>query len=138
MSGMNTRGVAFIGTGNIANAHAQALATVKGFSLVSVFDSNQAAAEKFAKQYKVPNVAASIEALLADPSVEIVHVLTPPDSHLELVEKCINAGKRVFTEKPVYTKLADGRISRALEKRGFWKSKAFRRFLSSSAQAVSG
>jgi 2-alkyl-3-oxoalkanoate reductase len=108
MSGMNTRGVAFIGTGNIANAHAQALATVKGFSLVSVFDSNQAAAEKFAKQYKVPNVAASIEALLADPSVEIVHVLTPPDSHLELVEKCINAGKRVFTEKPVYTKLADG------------------------------
>jgi 2-alkyl-3-oxoalkanoate reductase len=108
MSGMNTRGVAFIGTGNIANAHAQALATVKGFSLVSVFDSNQAAAEKFAKQYKVPNVAASIEALLADPSVEIVHVLTPPDSHLDLVEKCINAGKRVFTEKPVYTKLVDG------------------------------
>jgi 2-alkyl-3-oxoalkanoate reductase len=95
--------VCFIGTGNIAHAHAQALLSVSDAKLIAVFDVNPAAANTFAKRYKAEKTYATIDEALADSKIDVFHILTPPDSHCELVLKIQAAGKRVFVEKPVVT-----------------------------------
>lgn len=47
------------------------------------------------------HVYESLEAVLADPQVELVTVATPNDSHKEIVVKALRAGKNVICEKPV-------------------------------------
>ncbi|PHH63190.1 hypothetical protein CDD81_6241 [Ophiocordyceps australis] len=49
-----------------------------------------------------PNVKhyTTVEALLADSSVDVVIVTTPPDTHLVLTQQALEAGKHVLTEKP--------------------------------------
>src|SRR5204863_9782705 len=39
--------------------------------------------------------------ILGDKSVDAVMVLTPPNTHLEIVERCADAGKHVLLEKPL-------------------------------------
>jgi 2-alkyl-3-oxoalkanoate reductase len=95
--------VCFFGTGNIAHSHAQALQSVPGAQLAGVFDLNPVAAKKFAAQYKINQIYDSIEKVINDPLIDVIHVLTPPDSHFDLVNRITLAGKRVFVEKPIAT-----------------------------------
>jgi predicted dehydrogenase len=46
-------------------------------------------------------IAATLEDLLGDPAVEFVSICTPTDSHLELAERALAAGKHILVEKPV-------------------------------------
>ena len=43
----------------------------------------------------------SLDQVLADRSIDIVFLLTPPTTHLEQVERCAAAGKHVLLEKPI-------------------------------------
>lgn len=43
----------------------------------------------------------NVEALLADPSIHLVSICTPTDTHGDLVTKALRAGKHVLVEKPV-------------------------------------
>lgn len=49
-----------------------------------------------------PNVKhyTDVDALLADPEVDVIVVTTPPDRHFELTKAALEAGKHVLTEKP--------------------------------------
>lgn len=58
-------------------------------------------------------VADSLEAVLGDPSLSAVLVLTPPNTHLELVEACARAGKHVLLEKPI--EITTARAEQAVE-----------------------
>ena len=49
----------------------------------------------------------TLEAVLADPKVDLVTVAVPNDSHLEIVVKALKAGKNVICEKPVALSCAD-------------------------------
>jgi predicted dehydrogenase len=51
-------------------------------------------------------VTARYEDLLEDPSLQAVLILTPPNTHLELVQRAAIAGKHVLLEKPVEISLA--------------------------------
>lgn len=54
----------------------------------------------FAAEYGFP-VADSLEQILDDETVAMVSLLTPPNTHLELVERCAAAGKHILLEKPL-------------------------------------
>ncbi len=43
----------------------------------------------------------TVDALLADPAIDLVSICTPTDTHIELVTKALRAGKNVLVEKPV-------------------------------------
>ena len=58
-------------------------------------------------------VVDSLDAVLGDPSISAVLVLTPPNTHLEIVERCAAAGKHVLLEKPIEISLE--RASRTVE-----------------------
>ena len=52
---------------------------------------------------------AGVEALLADPDIDLVLNLTIPAAHFDISLSALSAGKHVFTEKPLATSAADGR-----------------------------
>ncbi|MGB8433620.1 MAG: Gfo/Idh/MocA family oxidoreductase [Burkholderiales bacterium] len=60
---------------------------------------------RFSAQYGLAAVD-SVEALLDDPEIRCVSVLTPPHTHLELVRRCAAAGKHILLEKPLEIDLA--------------------------------
>ena len=64
------------------------------------FSPSAARRARFASQFKF-NQAERLETILEDRTVDAVLVLTPPNTHLELVERCAGAGKHVLLEKPL-------------------------------------
>ncbi|TDU87204.1 putative dehydrogenase [Kribbella voronezhensis] len=95
------RRVAIVGTGGIATAHAQAVATQPDRArLVAAVDVDLGRAEAFAKTWDVPAAYPSLAALLAAGDVDLVLLCTPPGSHVPLAAECLAAGVDVLVEKP--------------------------------------
>jgi predicted dehydrogenase len=46
-------------------------------------------------------VCGALEDIIGDPTIDLVLVLTPPFTHLDLVRRCAEAGKHVLLEKPI-------------------------------------
>jgi predicted dehydrogenase len=100
---------AIIGTGAIAHAHAQAIADLAPrIELVAVADVDPARAREFADRFAVAAVVyPSLAALLASETVDLVHVCTPPLTHVPLAIECLRAGVPVLVEKPTALSLAE-------------------------------
>ena len=84
--------------------HAPFLTQHPGFELRAVVERHQ---PRMAADY--PHIVShpSTEALLADPTLELVVVNTPNDTHYDLARQALLAGKHVLVEKPVATTLAE-------------------------------
>lgn len=91
---------AIVGTGAIANAHAEAIAATADAELVAVVDRDPELARAFAERWSVPSTAASLDALLADGGIDVLHVCTPPGVHAEQAIAALDAGVHVVCEKP--------------------------------------
>ena len=68
-------------------------------------------AEKAAKEYGTPDakVYTDYQELLKDPTIDVVHVLTPNRSHAQLTIDALHAGKHVMCEKPMAKTAEDAR-----------------------------
>jgi len=104
---MTDKKIAFVGTGFIAEIHAEAIQKLAGHRLVAVADPNERAAEAFAQKWGIEATYRDAEELIGHSGLDAVHILTPPDSHAALGKLFIEAGIPVFIEKPVGTKAAD-------------------------------
>lgn len=93
-------GVAIAGCGNIAGPYGEELAAAPSLALQGVTDLEQAKAESLAVRIGT-RVYASLDALLADPAVEAVVNLTTQRAHFEVSRRCLEAGKHVYSEKPL-------------------------------------
>jgi predicted dehydrogenase len=96
--------IAFVGCGYVADFYMTTVANYPELELLGVFDRVQAHARRFAKFHRVP-VYPSYEAILADPRVDLVVNLTNPDSHYEVTKRALEAGKHVYSEKPLAMRL---------------------------------
>lgn len=92
---------AIIGMGFIGVSHIEAIRRIGFAELVAVTDVNFELAKKKADEYFIPKCYSTVDELLADPEIQVVHNCTPNNLHLEVNEKIINAGKHVFSEKPL-------------------------------------
>ena len=99
-------GIGLIGCGDIAPAHAQALARAAGARLVACMDTVSSSARSLGEEYGVPHTTDLAE-LLACPDVDAVTVATPAFTHADLVEQAAKAGKAVLCEKPLAADLPD-------------------------------
>jgi len=95
--------VAILGTGAIANKHAQAYKNI-GFELVACSNKTPARGEDCAKRWSTKFVADTRE-LCQFPGLDFVDVCTFPDSHLEPVQYCAEIKRAVQLQKPVATNL---------------------------------
>jgi len=91
-----------LSTGAIANDFTQALAKTADATRHAVASRSQASADAFAAKHGFAKAYASYEALVADPEVEVVYVATPHSFHCDNVMLCLQAGKHVVCEKPMF------------------------------------
>ena len=109
----DTIGVGFIGAGDISVLHAAAIKKCPGAKLVGLWNRNQDRANERAKQFGCKNYA-SPEALVNDPAIDAVFVLTNLETHLEYTALALGAGKHVLVEKPVGMSVAEIERMKAL------------------------
>lgn len=98
-----TWGVGIIGSGpGVAALHAPTLARTDGdFRLVHVSDAGSGRAALIAQRFGA-RASTGIDALLADPEVDVVAVCSPPAQHAAHVRASLAAGRRaIFCEKPL-------------------------------------
>lgn len=96
--------IGIIGCGGIANGkHFPSLSKLDQVELVAFCDIEIERAEKGAKQYGTRNakVYEDYQELLKDESIDVVHVLTPNNSHAKISIAALEAGKHVMCEKPM-------------------------------------
>ena len=99
--------IAILGAGRIGKVHADAVASVRGATLVSVADAMPEAAQALADFHGAS--VSSIEAIAADPGVDAVVICTPTDMHADLIETFVKARKAAFCEKPIDLDVARAR-----------------------------
>jgi predicted dehydrogenase len=92
--------VAIIGCGNIAGPYADDLGNYPEINLVGVADIDAARAQAFAEKHGT-TAYESVDALLADPRVELAANLTFLHAHKAVTTACLEAGKHVWSEKPL-------------------------------------
>lgn len=99
--------VGLIGCGNISAAYLRAAAQFPELRITCCADMSAEQAERRATEFNLR--ATTVEALLADPAIEVVLNLTTPQAHVPVGLAAIRAGKHVHTEKPLATSTAEGR-----------------------------
>lgn len=99
---------AVVGTGGISQEHLSFLAgrTAVGpvadrAHLAAVCDLSAAAASYAARTFGADDAFTDLEVLLAKVEPDVVHVLTPPATHLALATRCLEARAHVLCEKPI-------------------------------------
>jgi predicted dehydrogenase len=92
--------IGFVGCGYAADSYFQSLKKYPQLELVAVTDRDQKRLSEFGAYYSV-KTCSTVEALLADPSIEMIVNLTNPSSHFEVSKACLEAGKHVYSEKPM-------------------------------------
>ena len=104
---MKKLNAAIIGLGYIGESHIEAIHRIGLCNLLGVYDANVEAAKAKAEYYGIPKCYDSLEDMLADPEVDVVHNCTPTKLHHEINCKIIAAGKHLFSEKPLCTTKAE-------------------------------
>ena len=92
--------IAFVGCGFVADYYMDTLKNHPQLELVGVMDRDSERAAKFGSFYSL-NVYPTLEKLLSDSRVNIVVNLTNPSSHFSVSKACLEAGKHVYSEKPL-------------------------------------
>ena len=106
--------VAIAGLGRMGLVHAAVLSMLPDVALVGAVDSQPGAARRLhGVGFRVP-VWRTLDDLLSRAAVDAVWVCTPPDSHLAVSRRCLEAGAAVFVEKPLAHSLDDARALASL------------------------
>jgi predicted dehydrogenase len=101
--------VAVVGCGKAAENHVAEIQKLAGASIVAVCDAEPLMAEQLAVRYGVRQHYSDMDALLDAERPDVVHIATPPESHLPLAVRAMDAGCHVFVEKPLTLCYADSR-----------------------------
>ena len=97
---------ALVGAGFMGRVHSKALRAA-GITMSGILSSSEEKSKLAAQELAIDNYYSSYEELLADESVNVVHILTPNSSHFDLTQRALAAGKHVVCEKPLATTVAD-------------------------------
>ena len=96
----NDIGAAVIGTGFIGTVHVEQLRRI-GVDVRGVLGSSPARGAARAPALSVRHAYATLEEILADPTVDVVHVTSPNHLHVSQASAILAAGKHVVCEKPL-------------------------------------
>jgi UDP-N-acetyl-2-amino-2-deoxyglucuronate dehydrogenase len=130
-------GFAIVGTGMIANYHAQAIAQTPGARLVGVVSRSSDKGPAFAAKHGIPVLTTTVEEMVARPDVHVLNVTTPSGAHLDPALTAVRAGKHVVVEKPLeITPARCDQIIAAAEKAGVKVAAIFQGRFGDGAQKV--
>jgi predicted dehydrogenase len=95
-----TIGVGVAGTGFIGPAHVEGLRR-NGIHVLGLAEATPELAEQKAAKLGIPRHYGSLEEMLADADIDVVHLATPNHLHLPHAKAALLAGKHVVCEKPL-------------------------------------
>jgi predicted dehydrogenase len=90
-----------VGTGGMANSHAENFASIYGVELVAAVDVDASKLESFADKHNIPNRFTSLDAAIAWGQFDSVTNVTPDKIHHPTTMQLLAAGKNVLCEKPL-------------------------------------
>lgn len=100
--------VGIIGCGYVFDHYMTTWCKHPQLKIVGIADIDQARLNAVSKYYGL-TAYANNAALLADPNVEIVVNLTSIESHYDVIKSALEAGKHVYSEKPLVTSMAEAK-----------------------------
>ena len=100
--------IALVGAGRIGRVHLESLATrcTKDVNIHTICDGVVSDLEFLAKEYKAKAVR-DLEDVLQDTAIDALVICTPTDTHYNVIQRGLKAGKHVFCEKPVSQSLKE-------------------------------
>jgi predicted dehydrogenase len=101
--------IGIVGCGKIADGHIEEIQKLGCARVLAVCDLEPILAEQLALRYAVPHWYADFDRMLSEHRLDVIHIATPPHSHLALARKSAEAGCHVFLEKPLALNTTDGR-----------------------------
>lgn len=93
--------VGIVGCGQVAKHHLRFIKQATDATVVGLADFNFQTAASLGRLYGVENVYCSVEELLHSTEVDVLHIVTPPESHYTDAVKAIDRGVHVLVEKPL-------------------------------------
>ena len=97
---MTRHRIGVIGLGMAVTPHAKSLFDLRDrIEVACAFSPSEPRRQAFAQRFDFPTTGDLATA--SDPSIDAVMILTPPNTHLELVERFAAAGKHILLEKPL-------------------------------------
>jgi predicted dehydrogenase len=115
MAARQRLGVGIVGAGNISSQYLTAMRDFPVLDIRGIADLKPDVARSRADEFGVK--ARSVDELLADSSVAIVVNLTIPRAHVAVGLKAVQAGKHIYSEKPLGVSLAEGKTLVAAARR---------------------
>ena len=108
-----------VGCGMISSPHLETLSNMKNARLLAICDSNRDAANETAQRFKILHVYDDVETMLDVERPDVLHVLTPPRSHAEIVRLAAERGCNLLVETPMATDTAEAvKMMNLAEKHG--------------------
>jgi len=105
--------VVLLGCGFVADLYMHALSVMPGIQVAGVFDTDSARLQAFCAHWGLP-ARSSLDAMLAQAPNALVLNLTNPDAHFDTTRACLQAGRHVYSEKPLAMTLEQARTLHAL------------------------
>ncbi len=128
--------IALVGCGFVADYYVGTLPAHPELEIAGVMDCDAERSTHFAAYYKLP-LYSSLDDVLKDPSISIVVNLTNPRSHYEVSRRCLEAGKHVYSEKPLALQLSEAeQLVDLAQRKGLQLSSAPGSVLSETAQTI--
>ncbi len=102
--------VAIIGCGKIADTHAAQIQHLPNCELVAVCDQEELMARQLHERFPVRHWYTDLSAMLRENRPDVVHITTPPQSHLPIALQCLEQGCHLYVEKPFTTDTREARL----------------------------
>jgi predicted dehydrogenase len=129
--------IAIVGCGFVADFYMQSLPLYPALQLAAVTDRDPDRLAQFAAYHRLDCARTSLESVLSDASIDLILNLTNPDSHYEVSKACLEAGKHVYSEKPLAMRMDDAaELVRTADSRGLQIASAPCSVLGETAQTV--
>ncbi|MGD9841880.1 MAG: Gfo/Idh/MocA family protein [Steroidobacteraceae bacterium] len=129
--------IAIVGCGFVADFYMQSLPLYPNLELVAVTDRDSNRLQEFAAFHHLTCAKPALDDVLRDPEIGLVLNLTNPDSHYEVSKACLEAGKNVYSEKPIAMSIAHAKeLVELATKRGLRIASAPCNVLSETAQSL--
>ncbi|WP_214628041.1 Gfo/Idh/MocA family protein [Paenibacillus agaridevorans] len=107
---MKTIRIGVIGIGIIGKQHIERYSKIAGAEVVAIADVNESELERVGEQYGIPNRYVDFRKLLERDDIDAVDVCLHNNFHMPVTVAAMQAGKHVYSEKPIAGSYADGKM----------------------------
>jgi predicted dehydrogenase len=93
--------VGIVGCGKISDAHVEQARATGLAEVVAVADREPLMAQQISQRLGIEKRYTDVLTMIKDAKLDVIHVATPPDSHLAIARLALENGCHVFLEKPL-------------------------------------